>query len=158
MNPADLVPYREHVWSREVNRYGTEAWDALRDDVALNGFREPAFLEYNHQTGQGYLGEGNHRLAVALELDVPLPVAVFRTRKTAPDYPMQQITEPGQYSMRDARGFSRFPEFIRPSEIGLPTVPGERHRVAEAIEAEAIDPDRVISRAPAQSDAPGFEL
>jgi GNAT superfamily N-acetyltransferase len=131
MDPADLVAYREHAWSREVNRDGRQAWDALRDDVERNGFREPAFLEYNHRTGQGYLGEGNHRLGVALELGIPLPVVVHRTLKTAHAYPMKQVTEPGEYSMRDDRGFSRFPEFISPSDIGLPTIPPHRGTAIE---------------------------
>jgi hypothetical protein len=132
MNPADLVPYRQYAWSREVNRNGVEEWNVLRDDVALNGFRKPAFLEYNHKTGEGYLGEGNHRLGVALELGIPVPVVVHRTWKTAPDYPMKQVTEPGRWSMRDERGFSKFPVFVRPSEIGLPVVPGERYRDMDA--------------------------
>jgi hypothetical protein len=109
MNPIDLAPCGEHLWSREVNRDGLEAWIQLVGDVAVNGFREPAVLEYNPETGQGYLGEGNHRLGVALELGIPLPVVVQRTRKTTPAYPMKQVTEPGRYSVRDERGFSRFP-------------------------------------------------
>jgi hypothetical protein len=134
IDPADFLRYREYAWSREHNRDGKRAWDALRDDVAQNGFREPAFLEYNHETGQGYLSEGNHRLGVAVELDIPLPVVVHRTRKTAPEYPMRQVTDPGQYSMSDERGFSQFREFMRPSDIGLRTVPGEREKAVGAEE------------------------
>jgi hypothetical protein len=132
VNPRLLVPYREHSWSRGRNREGVEAWDALRADVAENGFREPAVLEYNHATGQGYIGEGNHRIGIALELGVPVPLVVYRTTKTAPAFPMRPITEPGKYSMRDERGFPQFRELMRPSDIGLPTVTPTFDRLLES--------------------------
>jgi hypothetical protein len=148
MNPVDLVRYREHAWSRTHNRDGLSAWDRLRDEVERDGFREPAFLEYNPQTGEAYLGEGNHRLGIAIELGIPLPVVVHRTTKTAPDHGMKPLTEPGRYLMRDDRGFSRFPECVRPEDIGLPTVTWERAR------ASRDSPDQQSER----SNNAGFEL
>jgi hypothetical protein len=129
--PRILLPYREHAWSRDHNRDGVEAWDALRDEVARDGFREAAVLSYNHKTGRGYLGEGNHRVGIALELGIPVPLVILRSTKTEPDFPMRPITAPGEHSMRDDRGFSQFRVLMRPSDIGLPTVETTRDKTAE---------------------------
>jgi hypothetical protein len=136
VDPHLLLRYREYAWSREHNRWGAEAWDALRGEIARDGFHEAAILAYNHVTGQGYLVEGNHRVGIALELGIPVPLVVYRSPKTAPDYPMRPVTPPGKYSMRDAYGFSQFREFMKPSDIGLPTVERQRGEVI-ASEAEA---------------------
>lgn len=122
VDPNLVASYREYAWSRHHNRYDQATWDALRDDIARDGFREPAILSYNHNTGEAYFGEGNHRIGIALELGIPLPVVVYRSTKTAPDYPMKALTEPGEYSMRNQAGFSKFPQLARPSDIGLPTL------------------------------------
>lgn len=145
MRPADLLRYREYAWSRELNRHGAEDWDALREEIEREGFRSPARLAYNHETGMAFLGEGNHRLAIAQELGRALPVVVYRSGKTAPGYLMKPLTPPGQYSMRDGLGFSRFPELASPSLIGLPTVIGER-------DLTPVTPDRP---APDRSGPPG---
>ena len=70
MRPAKLLRGVRLVPLREPDR--RDEWDE-RDDIARNGFRWPAVLEYNHLTGQGFLGEGNHRLGIGFELDRALP-------------------------------------------------------------------------------------
>jgi len=105
-----------------------------------------AILHYNHVTGEGYVGEGNHRIGIALELRVPVPLVIARSIKTAPLWPMRRITEPGAFSMRNAYGDSRFPPFARPSEIGLPVVDEVRQRVLWRATAErGRDRDRDLS-------------
>lgn len=157
MNPTDLLPFREYDWSRENNRNGAMYWDSLRDEIEREGFRSPARLAYNHVTGMAYLGEGNHRLAIAQRLGRAIPVVVYRSIKTAPDYPMKPLTEPGEFSMRDELGYSRFPELVSPSAIGLPTVRGERDlTVVTPDRSDVVDPHRGI--APASDPGTGLDF
>lgn len=129
IDPRPLLLYREHAWSREYNRCGPAAWDELCRSVLLEGFREPAILSYNHSTGEAYFGEGNHRIGVAVELRLHVPVIIFRSQMTSAERPpMKPLTAPGRYSMRDDWGFSRFPEVARPEVIGLAVIPLERVR------------------------------
>src|SRR5579884_2562866 len=94
-------------------------WKRLRADIEERGFESPLVLEYNPRLGAGYLGEGNHRLAVASELGRShVPLMVFRTGKD--DDRMKPMHAPGTYLLRDDRGFSRFPQCAHPSLIGLP--------------------------------------
>lgn len=131
VDPSVLMPYREYDWSADHNRDGAESWEDLKADIATNGFREPAYLEFNHETGEAYLGEGNHRVGIAHELGIPVPVIVYRSTKTQErGYPMKPLAQPGQYSFLDDRGFSQFGQYEPPSKIGLPTVqPASPRRV-----------------------------
>jgi hypothetical protein len=127
--PAEMVPIDALQHLREWDRRpGQDAgadqayWDKLKGHIAEHGIEEPLSIEYNPNAGSGYLGEGNHRLAIAQELGMThVPAYVYRSTKTAPDWPMQPMHQPGQYKMLDARGFSQFGQYMKPSDIGLPT-------------------------------------
>jgi hypothetical protein len=127
--PAEMVPIDALQHLREWDRRpGQDAgadqayWDKLKGHIAEHGIEEPLSIEYNPKAGSGYLGEGNHRLAIAQELGMThVPAYVYRSTKAAPDWPMQPMHQPGQYSMLDARGFSQFGQYMKPSDIGLPT-------------------------------------
>jgi hypothetical protein len=129
-------------------------------DVAENGFTTAALLHYNHRTGAAYLAEGNHRVGIATELGIPVPLVVYRTTKTAPDYPMRALTEPGEFSMRDAEGFSRFPQEASPALIGLPLLNPRARIDIEAVErmAAAREEDRTPALAPERAAESGFEM
>jgi hypothetical protein len=75
--PESLVPYREY--SREsTNDWGWtgklsgEEFEELKADIKENGIKNPGifYMERNRNDGsvKAYLGEGNHRLRIALEL------------------------------------------------------------------------------------------
>lgn len=140
MAPEHCLPYREYDWSADNNRDGSEHWNALRDHVAQHGFNEPAFLHYNPTSGKGYFGEGNHRVGIAHELGIPVPVVVYRMHSDDERY--KPITEPGKYRYEDARGFSQFGQYETPSRIGLPVVPGPGQRTANILDAphSGLDP------------------
>lgn len=111
VDPEKLLPFREWDWSAEHNRDGSEAWQKLKEDVAQNGFREPAFLHYNPETGKGYVGEGNHRIGIAKELGIPVPTVLYRMFNDDERYkPIVENPEYEPYS---------FGQYEKPSKIGL---------------------------------------
>jgi len=84
----ELWPYREHTWTRDTARPGLAwvegqqlwldgdvKWDALRADMQARGWDEdePLLMRVG-RNGVALLGEGNHRLAIARELDLMVPV------------------------------------------------------------------------------------
>jgi hypothetical protein len=82
-----LLPYREFD-RRPGSPHGRSAgeYEQLRDQILRDGVQHPLTLNFNPNTGLAYLGEGNTRLAVALELGISrLPVRVIRWRNPS-DY------------------------------------------------------------------------
>lgn len=78
---SDVLPFAE------FNRVGSPFGDVpkLAQDVKLNGFKEPIIIEVNPETGFAVIGEGNHRLAVAVALGVDeIPVRVLRSKYLEP--------------------------------------------------------------------------
>lgn len=94
---SDLWPLREYTWTREsarsgfarvgdetVQMPGPMKWDAMKEDLAARGWdpKEPLYLEVG-RSGGVKVGEGNHRLAVAMKLgirEVPVTI-IFNTGK-----------------------------------------------------------------------------
>lgn len=75
-----LLAYREFD-RRPGREYGRsrEEYEQLRAQIIADGVQRPVTLNFNPQTGLAYLGEGNTRLAVAVELGIgQLPVQVMR--------------------------------------------------------------------------------
>lgn len=69
-----LTPGDGHPWQIELEFLWTEHRPemlALLDSVVVEGFHEPILIGED-----GRLWDGHHRLAVALALDVPLPVQI----------------------------------------------------------------------------------
>lgn len=102
----DLWPYREYTWSAqtasfedvtgtddqtypdkwrflpdEADNVGRAKWDRMVDKMKRAGWdpRQPAYLEIG-KNGIAKVGEGNHRLAIAKQLGITVPVMFsFRT-------------------------------------------------------------------------------
>lgn len=101
-SPGELWPYREYTWSADTAG-GTEVsgvdgetyqdkwhfvplddegkivgktqWDHMYQELKTKGWNKnkPAYLEIG-KNGVAKVGEGNHRLAIAMELGIPVPV------------------------------------------------------------------------------------
>jgi hypothetical protein len=99
-----------------------ERWRALKDHIRQNGFNNPVILEYNPDTGTAHMGEGNHRTGIAHELGLPaMPVRINRSRRTSPTQIPVKIQERPEW--RNHLGEQHVPASLKPSHLGLPTVP-----------------------------------
>jgi hypothetical protein len=102
-SPEELWPYREYEWSRdsagdedsidkwqhipdEGGNTGTDKWDAMVEKMRGSGWKtsNPAHVELG-KNGIIKVGEGNHRLAIALELGIPVPVMFHFKERVAFD-------------------------------------------------------------------------
>lgn len=110
----DRRPGREH--GGDPDRY-----EALGEHIRQHGFKNPVVIEYNPDTGNAHMGEGNHRTWIAVENGIPaMPVRVYRSRRQSPtQVPVNLSPEP---SWRDHRGEVRVPDSLKPEHIGLPVV------------------------------------
>lgn len=99
-----------------------ERWNALADHIKDNGFANAVVLDFNPDTGHAHMSEGNHRTQIALDAGIPhMPVRVYRSRRTSPtQIPVNPQPQP---EWENHRGDTHWPSDIRPSHIGLPTVP-----------------------------------
>lgn len=106
--PTDIL-YTLREFKRPIKEY-------LMEDIITNGLQEPIMLMYNAPTRRAYVGEGNHRIAIALKLKLPLlPTRVVRTeRKPAYDIKVGKILRG-----IDPNEFGYVKGSLYPSEIGL---------------------------------------
>jgi hypothetical protein len=101
-SPEELWPYREYTWSSDTagglevtgidketyqdkwhfvpqddegKIVGRTQWDHMYEELKKKGWNKnkPAYLEIG-KNGVAKVGEGNHRLAIAMELGIPVPV------------------------------------------------------------------------------------
>lgn len=75
LSAAFLRPFRE--FDREARPFRSDM-DAFEADILANGIIEPVLLGYNPDTRIAALIEGNHRLAIALRHNLPVPTLVVR--------------------------------------------------------------------------------
>jgi len=84
-SPRELWQLREYTWTRstaragwalvdgkDVDLPGPQKWDAIKEDMAKNGWRkdqQPVIVIFG-KNGYAKVGEGNHRLAIARELRI----------------------------------------------------------------------------------------
>jgi hypothetical protein len=117
-----LKPFKE--WSRDIDR--SEYTRDLRNHIQQHGVTGTTFLDYDPDTGHGHMSEGNHRLEIADQLGIThLPVTVYRSGRKPREgqwegHPFPQTIEPDK--------FGYVPQYIRPSEVGLPGQPIELGR------------------------------
>jgi len=81
--PAEEVwPYHEYTWSRDSARRSPDEWDELYEAMKKGGWsrKKPAVVLVG-KNGKAKVGEGNHRLAMAMELGIDVPV-VFEFRNS----------------------------------------------------------------------------
>jgi hypothetical protein len=73
-NPAEAIAGRSE-----------ETINSIKDDISSGkGIYEPLVLDYNPETLQGLISEGNHRLIAAIESGLEyVPVRVFRSRRVS---------------------------------------------------------------------------
>ena len=86
MLPVDiLVKFREY--DRKRKPFNTpEEIEKLRNELLQNGIESQLMLIYNPNNGYMYIGEGNHRLAIAIEEGIThLPARIARNKYAEPD-------------------------------------------------------------------------
>jgi hypothetical protein len=108
-----------------------EYYEALKNEMATEGQKEPIVVEYNIDTGYGHIGEGNHRIAVARDLgQQALPTTVFCSSRKSNGKELF-LREPREVAQEEARANGNDPEYysqpsygwmLAPSRVGLPTV------------------------------------
>jgi hypothetical protein len=147
----ELKPYLE--WDRDLDKGDYER--DLYKHIEQHGIQEPLWLDHNHETGLTHMSEGNHRWKIADELGIShVPVAVMDSRRM----PAGLRNEPGLEHIEfkgkgqiapgrvepDQHGY--VPQYLKPSQIGLPTVEGPQRRSQRV--SEAPEPVRIIDAAP----------
>jgi len=73
-----LVPYQEYDRTKEEG--GRMNIERIKDWMLGSvGHHEPLWVDYNHDASYGFLSEGNHRLAAAIQLGhTHVPVVIGR--------------------------------------------------------------------------------
>lgn len=129
MKYAELVPIEVIDPAREFDRAPGQAdfegdpqrWAALKEHIQHYGMMSPVVLEYNPDTGEAYVGEGNHRIQLASRLGFThVPVVVYRARKG--------VGHGGRGIVLEApwKDEPYVPQYIKPSQVGLPTKTARR--------------------------------
>jgi len=86
--PREMAPHKEYRWTRDNSRSGYAKvggksvwlegpmkWDALVEDMRRNGWNPKEPLHFHiGRDGSAKVAEGNHRLAIAEKLRIPVPV------------------------------------------------------------------------------------
>lgn len=121
----DRRPGGRDAWS------SPERWNALGQHIKQNGFKNPAWLDFNPDTGMAHLSEGNHRVQIAVDHGMPaIPVRVYRSTRNSPtQIPVKAQPQPEWEDSFDPTGY-HWPQYMRPSHLGLPTVPPPDQRQA----------------------------
>jgi hypothetical protein len=121
------VPTQLMTELQELDRFGEDKWkdvDELKDDIAQNGIQEPIWVEFNEFTGEAHVGEGHHRIGIAEQLGLTsVPVVVVRSSRKPNRPNNHRFQYVGPY--HDPEGNPTPPQYMHPSDIGLPVV-GER--------------------------------
>lgn len=110
------------------------------------GIEDPAMIYYNPSTGKYFVAEGNHRVAAAQELGLPVPTRVVRT-EAGGRYGNPQYPGVGANSVLDNFADANngyIPADLAPSELALPTVdPQDVRRAIQArVDAGEISPSQ----------------
>lgn len=79
---SSLVKYREYErGGRDANSGSEKVINSIADDLRSGKkINEPLSMSYDHETGWGVIGEGNHRLEAAIRAGVShVPVQIHRS-------------------------------------------------------------------------------
>lgn len=149
MQYAEMVPIEAIEPYMEFDRRDEPVWQAdqdyigeLRDDIARRGIMFPVFLDYDPERGVGHVSEGHHRIELAKDLGMPgVPVLVYpSTRRGRRERPLGPFT--GEYLNQDKMDkygeHPRLPDYIPPSQLGLPTI-GAARTAASDLMSESLD-------------------
>ena len=104
--PHDVWGYREYTWSRDKSRHGPEEWDQLEKSMLADGWnpRRPALVQVG-KNGVVKVDEGNHRLAIAMKHNIPVPVRfLFYTNveldRDSTRENIEELFEPGGFAYK----------------------------------------------------------
>lgn len=117
-------PHVEMVPTYDVNKYATQEIDRahakkVAEHVLTQGTMKPLILQYHPKSGEGYLGEGNHRLYVARKLGMThVPVRVSRN-----NYGLSGTGRPVPQDHPAVDAGTHVPSEMKPSELGFETLP-----------------------------------
>jgi hypothetical protein len=118
----------------------SERWNALGEHLLTEGFKNPVWLDYNPDTGMSHMSEGNHRAQIALDAGIPaVPVRVYRSTRTSPTQISVKIQPQPEWSDQFSEKGYRVPQNMRPSHIGLPTVPPPDQIVSKLAAIEVVE-------------------
>lgn len=116
----DFMEYDRQPGGKDATN--PERYEALKEHIRQNGFKNPIQLEANMDESHAHMGEGNHRAAIALELGIPaMPVRVNRSTRRSPTKVPIRIDHDS--FPKDHMGQPWHTDSMKPSQIGLPTVP-----------------------------------
>lgn len=128
----------EMVPVSSLSRFATQEIDKskvakLVADIRKNGLRQPLVIIYGEKGGNAYLGEGNHRLAAAIEAGLDeVPVRVSVSGKIADWHNPVPVTR----VEGDKRG--QIPSDLAPSRLGLDgrTLPAANPKQARRLQRQ----------------------
>lgn len=133
IDPWDLHRYREY--DRDMDKPYVED---LKEHIRQHGMGEPIKLEYNQDDGSVHIGEGNHRLQIALDLGLKaVPVTVFRTGRVPQGRPAKPA--PKTYPPDE---FGYVPGNMKPSDIGFTPVSPSQKQAATEIDTSFVYEDQ----------------
>jgi hypothetical protein len=124
---AGLNEYVEMVPTQVLAKYAEytepiseEHLASLEEDIKTNGIQEPIVIDYDQDTGQAHISEGNHRILVAQNLGIEsVPAFVYRSsRKGQKSAPADLVKEDSWADPFDPSGF-RVPQYMKPSQIKI---------------------------------------
>jgi hypothetical protein len=131
MNPnLNARQFEGHPYERQIGMVPTEVAhqyreydrpvnESLKADIAAHGIREPLIMNYSKTTGEGMIGEGNHRLRIAKELGIT-HVPVRGLRQHAPISGNDPTSRRGRPLPVGPQKNDYVPQDLHPRELGLP--------------------------------------
>lgn len=109
-------------YAAERGGYAQKRLDDLEKSIAEEGIKDIAIITYSQSQRKAYMGEGNHRLAVAKMLGIEaIPVRVIRISDVRADAAMAASGRPYQAEVPgvDPDRFGYVPGDLKPSDIGI---------------------------------------
>lgn len=124
---AELVPVSYLNTIKEYDRRDKfSSWEfanfeEMEKEIFQNGMKYPLFVRYSVPDKSVLLIEGNHRLTLANKLKIKyLPVVVTRSMYK---FPKEQAVKAKKVTGFKSEENTHIPSYIKPSEIGMPSIP-----------------------------------
>lgn len=122
IDPKVLVQFRD--FNRMSKPMYKENFREIMDSVKEEGFREPIWLLANENTGFTLVGEGNHRVFLALMVGIDrLPVVATRSNYNDPRLVTDYMLSNGGFV--DVNGIKPISTYSKPSDISSEFIPTE---------------------------------
>lgn len=122
IDPKVLVQFRD--FNRMSKPMYKENFREILDSVKEEGFREPIWLLANENTGFTLVGEGNHRVFLALMVGIDrLPVVATRSNYNDPRLVTDYMLSNGGFV--DVNGIKPIGTYSKPSDISSEFIPTE---------------------------------